>query len=101
MNRATIQRNAIIKNLIYKFFLAKYLLSNDQVTESLEIFIELSHKIKKRYHLFYEIEFQLGKIYLKMDNREKATQYFEKIYHGFEKYQYEEPLREIEKLRVY
>ena len=36
-----------------------------------------------------------------MDNREKATHYFEKAYHGFEKYQYEEPLREIEELRVY
>ena len=74
--------------LLYEFFKAKYLLSNNQIKESIELFVLISRKINKKFHLFYEVYFQIGKIYLKIGYREKSLSFFETAYNGFKKFKY-------------
>lgn len=88
------------EKLLYEFFKAKYLLSNNQIEESLKIFELLMRKINKKFHLVYEIYFQIGKIYLKLGDQEKALSFVESAYNGFAKFNYDEPIREIDELHI-
>ena len=86
--------------ILYEFFKAKYLLATNQIKESIELFDLVSKKIKKKFHLFYEVNFQIGKIYEQMDYKEQAISFLETAYKGFKKFKYDEPVRDIEELHI-
>ena len=73
-------------------------MNKDRKDQIIEIFEELTKTMGNKFHLFFEVNFQLGQFYLQVNEMDKAKSSLEKALLGFRKFKYEVPTRQIESL---